>query len=382
MVYLRIILALERAYELCHAAPSIAHLTRTLFLDCALFVQAIEFARQLSVYMVEHNRTKLKRQESSTLFAPKTTIDVFFDSGPLAKAARDAAPIKESGGFLSFIHKTVMEYSAAMAVASGITVAVDASGLSPQQIIQYGHRDAAAAVHSGEGQTPSGGGRLERTSGSTSVTTLPEEAQGVAAEDTGANASSQDSSGNVPAITGKTMTPSEKRQILANMQAFVMEIANSPLCNLELEMEPAIRDFLIDLILKGTGLGTSRLSLHAVLMVTELVQIKGVEPGLGDHRGKKIDFTVARDNIKALFGSKLTRRMNGTLLHEAAKDGAEKLVKLTIDVMGKLVGADRAWLDAQDDEGKTGEWLFRTCTSKLARRERACMEHERQDKCT
>ena len=44
--------AVECAYQLYHAAPSFAHLTRTLFLDCALLMQAIEFARQLSVYMV------------------------------------------------------------------------------------------------------------------------------------------------------------------------------------------------------------------------------------------------------------------------------------------------------------------------------------------
>ena len=319
--------------------------------------------------MVQHNRTKLKRQDSSKLFAlhAKTTMDVFFDSEPLAKAARGAAPIGESGGFLSFIHKTVMEYSAAMAVANGITVAVNASGLSPEQMTQHAHRVAAAAVHLGEGQTVS--------SGSTSVTTPAEDARRVAVEITGANASSQDSGGNSPATTGDLMTPSEKRQILANMQAFVLEIANSPLGNLELEVEPAIRDFLVDLMLKGTGLGAS---LHAVLEVLDLVQSKAVELG----PDSKVDSTVVRDNIKALFGSKLTRRMNGALLHEAAKDGTETLVKLTIDVMGKLAGGDQAWLDAQDDEGKTGEWVFRTCTSKLARRERACMEHERQDKCT
>ena len=328
--------------------------------------------------MVQHNRTKLKRQDSSKLFAlhAKTTMDVFFDSEPLAKAARGAAPIGESGGFLSFIHKTVMEYSAAMAVANGITVAVNASGLSPQQMTQHAHRVAAAAVHLGEGQTVSSGGRREKTSGSTSVTTPAEDARRVAVEITGANASSQDSDGNSPATTGDLMTtPSEKRQILANIQAFVVEIANSPLGNLELEVEPAIRDFLVDLMLKGTGLGAS---LHAVLEVLDLVQSKAVELG----PDSKVDSTVVRDNIKALFGSKLTRRMNGALLHEAAKDGTETLVKLTIDAMGKLVGGDRAWLDAQDDEGKTGEWVFRTCTSKLARRERACMEHERQDKCT
>ena len=65
-------------------------LARSLFLDCVLSIQTVEYARQLSVFMVQHNRTKLKRQDSSKLFAlhAKTTMDVFFDSEPLAKAAR------------------------------------------------------------------------------------------------------------------------------------------------------------------------------------------------------------------------------------------------------------------------------------------------------
>ena len=49
---------------------------------------------------------------------------------------RDTVPIRISGGFLTFIHKTIMEHSAAMAVVDGIEAAVVDSGLSPQELIE------------------------------------------------------------------------------------------------------------------------------------------------------------------------------------------------------------------------------------------------------
>ena len=101
------------------------------------FSQAVEFTRQLSVYMAKHNRTKLPQLKHSTLFAfdARSSLDVFFSDDPLEKAVRATVPIRISGGFLTFIHKTIMEHSAAVAVVGGIEAAVAASGLSPQRLI-------------------------------------------------------------------------------------------------------------------------------------------------------------------------------------------------------------------------------------------------------
>ena len=115
--------------------PPITHQTLS-------FSQAIEFTRQLSVYMAKHNRTKLPQLKHSTLFAfdARSSLDVFFSDNPLEKAVRATVPIRISGGFLTFIHKTIMEHSAAVAVVDGIEAAVAASGLSPQQLIEVRER--------------------------------------------------------------------------------------------------------------------------------------------------------------------------------------------------------------------------------------------------
>ena len=98
----------------------------------------MEFMRQLSVYMAKHNRTKLPQRTTSTLFAlnNRSNVDVFFSDGPLEKAARAAIPVRISGGFLTFIHKTIMEHSVAVAVVEGLDEAVAASGLTAEKLIE------------------------------------------------------------------------------------------------------------------------------------------------------------------------------------------------------------------------------------------------------
>ena len=94
--------------------------------------------RRLSVYMAKHNRTKLPQQTSSTLFSfeKRSSLDVFFSDGQLEKAVRAAVPVRISGGFLSFIHKTIMEHSVAVAVVDGLNEAVAASGLTPEKLVE------------------------------------------------------------------------------------------------------------------------------------------------------------------------------------------------------------------------------------------------------
>ena len=94
--------------------------------------------RQLSVYMAKHNRTKLPQRTRSSLFAfeNRSNVDVFFSDGLLEKAARAAAPVRISGGFLTFIHKTIMEHSVAVAVVQGLEEAVAASGMTSEKLIE------------------------------------------------------------------------------------------------------------------------------------------------------------------------------------------------------------------------------------------------------
>ena len=110
----------------------------TSVLSYCLLSQATEFTRQLAVYMAKLNRTKLPQRNSSTLFAfdARSSYDVFFSDDPVETAVRAAVPIKISGGFLTFNHKTIMEHSVAVAVVEGVKKAILASGMSPEQIIE------------------------------------------------------------------------------------------------------------------------------------------------------------------------------------------------------------------------------------------------------
>ena len=88
--------------------------------------------------MAKHNRTKLPQRITSSLFAleARSSLDVFFSSDALTKVVRAATPIRVSGGFLTFIHKTIMEHSVAVAVVQGLDEAVAASGLTAEKLIE------------------------------------------------------------------------------------------------------------------------------------------------------------------------------------------------------------------------------------------------------
>ena len=135
---IRVCLALHSFWSTLSSSPT-THRPPPITHHPLSFSQAIEFTRQLSVYMAKHNRTKLPQLKHSTLFAfdARSSLDVFFSDDPLEKVVRATVPIRISGGFLTFIHKTIMEHSAAVAVVvDGIEAAVAASGLSPQQLIE------------------------------------------------------------------------------------------------------------------------------------------------------------------------------------------------------------------------------------------------------
>ena len=102
---------------------------------------------------------------------------------------------------------------------------------------------------------------------------------------------------------GNAPSRSEKRRLRTVLVSFVEKVAKSPLGKVELDAEPAIRDFIVDLLLKSAGLA---MSMRAVLEVADL-------------EVNEMELDVVRDNVKALFGGKLPRRMNRTVLHEASR---------------------------------------------------------------
>ena len=72
-----------------------------------------------------------------------------------------------------------------------------------------------------------------------------------------------------------------------------------------------------------------------------------------------VELDIMLDNVQAIFGGKLTRRHNRTLLHEAARDGAERLVELTMVVMSTVGGGEvegKAYFRATKRSGMQMGW--------------------------
>ena len=318
-LYLGLCCCLQRSHATCADPTRMLANTTTqtrvpnspqTYLPLYPIVQAVEYARQLACHMVAHNSTKLKRQDSSTLFRSESSdMGVFFGNDPLARAALHASPVREAGGFLSFIHKTVMEFFAAKAVAGRLDAAVNVTSLSAKQISLSSRQLLKPASPLKETEAHK--------------------------------------------LYGSYTVAGTRRQTLTMLRALIVQIEQSPLNHLELAAEPAVCDFLVDLILKGTGLETR---LRAVVDVLEVFD-STTDLGVVDQLGKKVDFCYVRENIKTIFGLKMPRRMNRTLLHEAVRDRADKLVSLIVATTRQLSSTSSwadGWADAQDDEGKTG----------------------------
>ena len=80
-----------------------------------------------------------------------------------------------------------------------------------------------------------------------------------------------------------------------------------------------------------------------------------LQPGLSVSDAQ---LSLVRENVRCVcVDGTLPRRQNGTLLHEAAGNGADKLVAILLDVASLVSAETAAFLNARDDVGKTA--LFR-----------------------
>ena len=152
--------------------------------------------------------------------------------------------------------------------------------------------------------------------------------------------------GGQPAFEDTTKSSAEERRKEATLNVLISEVAKSPLSTLSLAEEPAIRDFLVDLLVDDVELARC-LHIVAILAVCW-------NPDDGGHpaRARRAHLGLASENIAALFFGKLPRRMNGTLLHVASGSGSSMyLVELTLHIMA-LCATSTKKIQGKDDEEK------------------------------
>ena len=77
-------------------------------------------------------------------------------------------------------------------------------------------------------------------------------------------------------VTGEedALTRSERRRLCSVLKSFIEKVARSPLGQVELDAEPAIRDFIVDLMLMRAGLAVS---MQAVLEVAAFEESSELE---------------------------------------------------------------------------------------------------------
>ena len=183
--------------------------------------------------MAKKNITKLSQKVSSELFTEPSDVDVFFSDETLARAARGAAPVKVSGGFLTFIHKTVQESLIASAICREVLEATKGTGVSISKLF--------AAVN--DYYSP-GTRRKSLLLGPAS--TLP-------------------TSTDKGALT---------RQNKIMLESLMKEVANSPIGTVALETEPAVRDFIADQLLDDPSLSVAAHCV-AILAIFSAVGLDG-----------------------------------------------------------------------------------------------------------
>ena len=262
--------------------------------------EATEFALQLAVHLTSKSQVMLFDAKHSQLFAEGSSADVFFGKDDLTRSARTAAPLRFSadGAVLSFIHKTVQEHCAAAAVLRGLAHAAEGTLLGADTLRDMARRQL---------------------------------------RDDDARSGSK----------------SERRQRAAVLRDFVEALVRSPLGQLDLEPESAVRDFLADRLLEDVRVVVQLRAAAAVLGQCGEDLLVG-QPEL---RGR---LELALENLRCVAGDgRLPRRRNGTLLHEAAGAGADKLVEVVLEV-AELLGTNlhslQVWVadvNAKTNKGDT-----------------------------
>jgi hypothetical protein len=174
----------------------------------ALRREATEFSRQLALRMATKGRTKLAPRKRSVLFSDPVIEDIFFsDSDPRAIAARAASPVRiASGGFLSFIHKTIQENIIAAATIESIAEATTYSMLSVDELLF----------------------RSWKAENTKQVLKQKDHSEGKSKQ---------------------YMSVTELRQFEEVALTFLEEICRSPLGSIPLEDQSAVRDFICDRLL-------------------------------------------------------------------------------------------------------------------------------------
>eukprot|EP00854_Cymbomonas_tetramitiformis_P001219 gene1219-1795_t len=255
--------------------------------------EAAIYIKRLAMQMTMEDQSKVEVSgDASRIFPEPDVWSVFFAEDELVRAVRDAAPLEKRGNVFCFIHKTVQEQLVAAAFVTFVYKSMRASQLSPGQLYER-TRAVVAEVQASEKHGREG--RLHS------------------------------------ALSSPHMRA--PRQLVEVLQ-------DSPLNAVPLEREQQVADFLLDCILQQVPFAEYLGALCTLCFARDL------------HGGL---LHIAQQNMLYLLTASFSRRSGGTLLHEAAKEGAVHIINVVcklFEAMGDR-GALTAVLERRDDLGRT-----------------------------
>ncbi|KAK3248290.1 hypothetical protein CYMTET_42242, partial [Cymbomonas tetramitiformis] len=256
--------------------------------------EGVVYAQRLALVMLAENVSKVGLENSSDLFHQQSVWDPFLRDGAgsrhgeLRDAARKAAPVRVTGGVLTFIHKTVQEY-------------LCAAGL--RGILRTILRDLVVPLE-------------------TLMAHLLQEF--FQADEKGALDATTASVGTVASCRAGH----DDRAVRKALQKVGTRLVDSEWAQVDLHGEGVLRDFLADAFLDEPEFVEELhfLALWAEHRCTGGWKVpKGVSP-------EAVDGGMLLGNVRAVLGGELPKRAGGTLLHAAAADGcyyaASKLLEM------------------------------------------------------
>ncbi|KAK3265453.1 hypothetical protein CYMTET_25863 [Cymbomonas tetramitiformis] len=263
------------------------------------------YAQRLALQMVAEGVSKVPLRSDSELFHRKSVWDPFLrDGGELREAAQKAAPVRCTGGVLSFIHKTVQEFLCAAGLRDALHRILRELAVPLEALMQQLEREHCPAL--------------------------------AASEDAGVGPDVASAAGGSQEVDQATVAKA--------LQKAGTGLVESEWAQVDLRQESVVRDFLADCVLDEPEF-TAELQFLATW--AELWCKGGRLAGTGGVEGGGL-----LGNVRAVLGGALPKRSGGALLHAAAADGSHLAVSVLLRLLRE--GAlDGALLEQRDDEGRT-----------------------------
>ena len=282
-----------------------------------LIAETWNYMQRFASYLVENGLSKVRYEPGTVLFAAQDNeLGEFFDfadqannRGEIRRLALNVSPITQEGDVFSFIHKSILEFLVAKQVRDGIMLGVRNTRMSLSSLtkilscLEPVLQDGAKQMDAAE---------------------LELKLKALADQDN----------------LKELKKSSEQRRVAKLLIGLVREVAASSIARVDLEEEPAVRDFVIDCLLNDEEFCSA---FGAIAVLCRLKRLHG-----GALSG------LAFDNILHTCTSNNVKREGNNLFYVAVEQNNLFLLRTAIDILQGVQAIGLSWTDVGAEKPKTG----------------------------